>query len=146
MSPGLFYARCSVGAAAKAGERLAEVESVVMLAAVAALAGGHGRLASFGSCWLDGVGASRAMAGFAADLAQVMGKGEHFLSGLGGRAGDVAGQALHIELLPLCLQGVIGRGMLGAAPFCKLGGMTAGAGGAAGVISCGPFLGLAGNP
>lgn len=146
MSPGLFYVRCSVGTAAKTGKSLGKVESVVMLAAVAAQTGGHGRLTSFGSRGLDGVGPARAMAGFAANLAQIMGKGEHFLSCLGGRSGDVAGKALHIELLSLCFQGVIGRGMLGAAPFCKLGGMTAGAGGAAGVISCRPFLGLAGNP
>ena len=135
----LFFAE-SVGAAAKAGEGLGKVEPVIMFAAVAAQTGGHGRLASFGPRWLDGVGTARAMAGFAADLTQIMGKGEHFLPCLGGGTGDVAGETLHIELLPLCLQSVIGCGMLSAAPFCKLRGMTAGAGGAADVISRRPFL------
>ena len=62
---GFFYTlkvSRSVAAAAEAGEGFAEVESVVMLAAVAAQAGGHGRLANLGRRRLQGMRAGRAMA------------------------------------------------------------------------------------
>jgi hypothetical protein len=105
-----------------------------MLFGVAAQAGLFGGLTRSGGLGPGGMLLGRTMAGFAADMAEIMSQIEDLFSWLVESPRNMAGQALEVELLSFVFQGGVCGGMFGAAPFLELRFMAAPAGDASGVI------------